>query len=30
MRFDYGWQQIGESQDDRVDSLGHFGLVVAF
>jgi len=30
MRFDYGWQQIGDDFDPRVDSRGHFGVVVGF
>ena len=30
LRFDYGWQQIGEETDGRVDSLGHVGLVIGY
>ncbi len=30
LRFDYGWQLVGEGNDPRVDSLGHVGLVIGY
>lgn len=30
LRFDYGWQHIGENNDKRVNALGHVGLVIGY